>query len=262
MANIIPKVFDQVEFKRVTVPGDLFCRQGVRSFVIASANKIFCLLLLGKIFLLHYRSTRRSVKGLKSLFIVRNWHQARFAKILFPGCEGASFIVLPQASQGSFSGLNACLRVLEEKAEGVYLTVGDLYESIKAYRRDLKKLVEFKRVTVALEPLKLGDVSFSYSFEGLWREVMLSTVVVLYKNVLSVALKKSEPAKIVNFELVGRMAGLEALAARQCGVTIHSIQTALISSTSHPIFPYADWFYADGLITQRLIENIGVKRKG
>lgn len=58
------------------------------------------------------------------------------------------------------------------------------------------------------------------------------------------------------------MAGLEALAARENNSTSHCIQTALISSTPHPVFPCSDYFYSDGICTQKLIEKNGSHKEG
>lgn len=261
--NMLPSVFPNINFRYRFVAGDYLCSEVVRRMVVSTANSLFFVLFGLKTICLNWgrKSNRPGNGAQESLVLVRTEHQVRFAQRLMAGNPAVGVAVFPQVSQGS-------MRSLFKLREGVEL--GRLAEKIslgmigKAALRTFSNVRQLKRYASTLDEstLAVAGLNIPVRLADIANEISLVSVAIFYKNILSEFLAQTAPKRCINFELVGRMAGLEALAARENQVVIYSVQTALISSVPHPIFPYSDCFYTDSATTRTMIAEIGSIRKG
>jgi|GEM_PF-6392635 len=262
-ASIVPLVFKTYSFKKISTKGDILCNNYFRSILVIMANKLFGMLLLLKVAIINISVGENKKSGVRSFVLIRNEHQARFAAIVLARSGGRlGAVVFPQASQGSFGDLRKCLSLIPEGVKTFNLSLKGVFVAYKLHLKDLNSLSDYKHSIATHRFLTLNGISLPFDFRGLCNEINMVSVVVLYKNILRRLLLERSPANLINFELVGRMAGLEALAAREVGVQSHSIQTALVSAIAQPVFPFSDKFYADGAIGKGVIEDIGFVKKG
>ena len=262
VGKILQEIFPAIKFFRLKVKGDALCNDRFRRATLFAANKAFSLSLIWKTGLIHrpFSQEEKTVQ-IESLVLIRNLHQGRFAARLLGGGSRSAAVIFPQASQGALSSLRKCFELLPEGTSYVGLSWGEIASAYRASRQDIKTL----RLLCDSSPsssITIDGITLRFSLSWLIREIERAGVVILYHHLVRVLLEKVRPNRLVNFELVGRMAALESAAARKVGVQVHSVQTALISSTPHPVFPWCDFFYADGVVTQKLIGEIGTRRKG
>lgn len=262
---LVAKRMRQLEqFRRVLfveLPGDALCKEIFRVLLVKSTGLIFSFLFSLRFFFLLY-DKKENLNKVDTMFICRSYHQSRFMTKLASDLHNVGVAVIPQLTQGSLSGLSSIIRALPQG--GLKLSVRELFYGLKAAWRSLGEL---KILVKTASPAKsnvlvLNNVSHQLDFNYLAKEITRFFPFFLYKSVLAEFVKKYKPKRIINFELVGRMAGVEALVARELDVSLATVQTALISSRPHPVFPYAKYFYTDSAVTCEQLSNIGVLRKG
>lgn len=262
IAKTLPVMLPGTKFSSIKVKGDIFCNNFIRKLTIKAANAAFTVLLACRIVSLHKPFLITQVKkNIASVVIIRNVHQARSAERLLSKSCNSIAVVFPQATQGNIIGLQECIRKIPSHVPIVGLSMADVFLSYLDSKKDLKKL-QSNTIKYSDCSISIDGISIDFNVSWLVKEIMLVGIAVFYKRLLTRLIAKFLPMKLVNFELVGRFAGLEAAAAKELKVEVHSIQTALISSVVHPIFPFSEYFYADGIITKTLIENIGTISNG
>lgn len=262
VANLLPKIFPRIKFEYRYVRGDIFCVESVRRLGVGFANIIYFFLFCFKVlrFDRRYKDVH-SVSAFKSIILVRTEHQARFAQRLLNESSAACVAIFPQISQGSLRGLVSLRASLPENVPVCRVSILMLLKAFVASVVDVVRLGGGKRYhdrTV----FEVRGVKMPIRFSDLIIDIRLVWTAIFYKNVLSKLLSSTKPDRLINFELVGRMAGLEALAAHENGVEICTVQSALISSVPHTIFPFCDLFYVDSATTLNMIKEIGSKNKG
>lgn len=260
--ELLPLVFPETKFRFEYVRGDLLCYEGIRRLVIGSVNIACSLILIAKTLWFNWR--REQVEHgtrLESVVLVRTEHHLRFAHRLLKDSSAAGLVILPQVSQGLFSSLVRFSR--NAPAEIPKLGITPLM-AFRAFTRSLREIAELKKFSrnARSQVLMVAGLKIPLQISDVADEIRLVWAVLLYKNILSQLLKIAQPARLVNFELVGRMAGLEALAARENGVDSLTVQTALISSAPHPIFPHSNRFFVDSATTLSMISENGSRKKG
>jgi len=262
VAEVLPEVFPRVQFKFHYVRGDLLCSEPLRRLVLSAANLVFSgAFILRCLWPGGYRLGGEPSAFRGVLALVRTEHQARFARALMEGRDGVRALVLPQITQGS---IRTDLRLRRSITEVVplYPVVFRVMPRVaRGLIRDLQGLRSISQrrefITVAI-----SSASVKIGVHDIASELRLASATLLYRQLLSQILDSVRPERLVNFELVGRMAGLEASAARSRAVETMSIQTATISAVPHPVFPHSDWFFTDSMTTCQLIAGNGSLARG
>lgn len=258
-----PSIAGRAEF--LPVRGDVLCNEGLRALLVRSMDaamraKFVCSLLLPR-----WRGRRGSGRdaadGDGPVFIVRAVHQARFARGIGDaldriGAKGRRAVVLPQFSQGGSAGPVDELRSGGGSFEIVAPGPARIRAAAAAARRDAKALRAARRTSIEL-PLSVEGKALRFRFEGLCTELSRLRVFLLYRNLLVAVLRGMKATRLVNFELVGRMAGLDRFAAEEAGCELRTVQTAVVSEVPHPVFPFSNVFYADGPDTAARLARIG-----
>ena len=262
LAALLPIIFSELNFSYKYIKGDLLCIEPFRQTLVGSANICYIALLASKTILLNlFKHQSTASEKIGNIVIVRNGHQARFASRLKNEKASVFFAVLPQATQGSLKELLRLQKQLSSSFTLLKLSPNLVLRAVSKTWIDLINLRKFSR-SLKEENLKISGLSIPIKLSDITSEIQLISVTVFYKNILSNILKSSQAARLINFELVGRMAGLEAMAARENDTINHSIQSALISSRPHPIFPYSDFFHTDSATTVGMIKYNGSKSVG
>lgn len=244
------------------VGGDLLCMNFFRIFLLRCADFLFSILFFLKVLKLGLGC--RGSSSVETVVLFRNNHQARFAKNIILESEDMSFLFVPQLTQGAV--LN--LKKIRDDMPGYGGDLGvSFYEALRAYRKSRKLISVIRKDVKAASQkskaiLNVQNVEFEIDIAWIAKEVSRVSIAIFYKTILDELLEKYRPSKIVNFELVGRMAGIEAISAREHLASIRTVQTALISSRPHPVFPYSDYFYTDSEATKLLIKDIGSQAIG
>lgn len=263
-AALLPEAFPDLAVHFEPLRGDLWSRKGLRSPLLAMANGVLSLRLVTLAWRLSTKRpapTESMSKGITQLYVARSVHQACFAQRLAAGEDATAVAILPRALRGSLSELRTLQRLVAGESTNAGLTLSDVFRAFAATRLDMARLAVFarhglkapQRCVGYIIPLDLADIA---------SDARLSSISILYKNLLGSLLDRLRPARLVSFELTGRLAGLEAQAARARGIETNTVQTALIAGVPHPIFPHTDRFYADTAIAQRMIAKIGAVRAG
>ena len=251
------KAFESAEF--ISLRGDIFCNDVFRKRILLLANFVFSLLFIAKCALISSRRGNR-VDG-KPLVIYRNSHQERFALKLVDSGNDLSLLYIPQLTQGVLRP-----KKTNDIANGEINTLGfdlsDVLFSIRKSRVLAKPFQKISKNESADSFVHVKGVSVKLNKGWIKSELGLISIVFIYSALLSRILQKHKVKRLVNFELVGRMAGIEAMAARNLGVETVSIQTALVASRPHPVFPYSNKFFADSEVTAKMIRNNGVVAAG
>jgi hypothetical protein len=261
IAALLPGVFPGIVFNYHYVAGDLLCREPARRAVIGAANLVFSGLLALKTIGFGWRAPAVTAARARHIVLVRTEHQMRFAQRLFAGARAAGVAIFAQASQGSFKSLLALRAGVPAHVSVERVGPGMVLRAALATFADGRRLKRYaaNRQTALISvnglgiPVRLADIA---------DEIRLVSVAVFYKNIVAQMLARSAAVRLINFELVGRMAGLEALAARESGIDVVSVQSALISASPHPVFPYSARFYSDSATTCDMIAANGSRRNG
>lgn len=256
IAQAIKGSFPGIPINVVNTRGDFYCVELLRKSFMLCANLFFMAMFSLKciVFLKSWRghAPQLPMHGI----IVRVPHQARFAaRILFERRDTAIF-AFPQASQGSLRSFG---RLIKGDLHGLTvrpIRLRELLAALLGTVRDIRALGSFARVS---RPVELGGprAAMQIDFSDLARELMIFPTLVFYKNLLAVSVTTSSCKSLVTFELVGRMAGIESLVARQAGIPLTTVQTALVSATPHVVFPWSGRFLTDGPEVADQIEAIG-----
>ncbi len=262
VASLLPSVFQDVRFQYHYVRGDWLCHESIRKIAIRTANSIFFISYIIRTILLHRKIGNISLFcPIKSLILLRTSHQARFAERILQNVTNAATIIFPQISHGRIKDLLRISWMLPKNVPGCGLTTRDVLLAACKTRKDVMILKNYA-AKIQEKHISISGVTIPINLGDLAQEIKLASVAILYKNLLSQMLYTKKPDRIINFELSGSMAALEALAARENGVKSHSVQTALVSAVPHPIFPQCDYFYTDSLTTAELISQIGSRSYG
>lgn len=261
LIEILPLVFPNIRFKYWHLKGDFFSFEPFRVFSLRIIN--FALYVRMILILIHYRL--KNLKGnldetRKSIILVRTEHQLRFAKRIFGSSPYESVVFLPQVSQGTLSSMYKMSNSVIKSVHQCNITIRMLLKALLRTRKEIKHLKSKAHYDV--ESLYICGLYIPINHQDIANEIRLISVVLFYKNILAELLSGHHINYLVNFELVGRMAGLEALAAHESNVKVISIQTALISSIPHPVFPYSDFFFTDSEFTNEMLQSIGSYKKG
>lgn len=267
LGSQLPKVFPDIQFQYKYVRRDVFCIEGLRRFIIKGANLFFSgNFLIKSLWLsLKFNDTKVERKKLPIAVIIRVKHQARFAtKLIQEGkIDGVSLFLFPQLSQGSFSSLKEMLN-RELKGE-LYRTssVSTLIKGLQATLKDIKHLSKLKKEISWINiNTSCCGIAFDFQLRQILNEISLMSVVLLYKNILKNLLVDTNIQFLINFELVGKIAGVEALVARQSNITLKTVQTALVSSSPNVIFPASPVFYSDSVGNVESLNKLGSIKKG
>lgn len=262
MASLLPKVFPNIHFTNFYLKGDALCKERIRCLVVGSANSLFIILLIVKILWSScYRKSTKPSTRCKNIVLLRTVHQLRFVQRFLKISPSLTVVIFPQASQGSFKTLAKLYDSLPKLTAECRITIKMLLRAIVQTRLVICELKRYSRQNF-IRTLNVEGLELPIRISDIADEIILVSVTLFYKNLLSELLHILRPARLINFELVGRMAGLESLAARENNVQILSVQSALVSSTPHPIFPYSDKFYADSAMTAEMISHNGSRKLG
>lgn len=245
----------------VELPGDLLCKEIFRVSLVRSTGAVFSALFLARFFFLLY-GKNENLNKIDKMVICRSHHQSRFMAKLASELDNVGVAVIPQLTQGSLAGLASIIQALPHG--GLKLSIRELFFSLKTAWRSLGILKANAKTPSHVQNniLVLDNVSYEINYNWLAKEIARFFPFLLYRAVLAELVKKYKPKKIINFELVGRMAGIESLVAREVNTNLVTVQTALVSSRPHPVFPYAECFYADSYATREQLSAIGVLSKG
>lgn len=252
------RVFGEVCFEEAK--GDLLCKENYRKGFLKVANLVFTSLFILKVTVLAFGRARR--KSVTSVLLYRNLHQARFASKISSADQRFSTLFIPQLTQG---GIISALRMnnyCKNSRCSVKISVKDIIRAVNVSRTSSKNLTRTMGMNGFTNYIYLEELTLPVRMSWLASEIMAIPIASLYGALLSQILGRINAERLVNFELVGRMAGYEAMCAREQGVRVKTIQTALISSRPHPIFPYSDRFFTDSEATQSMLEDIGVIADG
>lgn len=262
VARLLPMVFPDVHFRFHYAKGDPLCCEGVRRALVAASNAVFGALLIRRTLSLHRTAGRGSrTAGCGTLALVRTLHQSRFMHRLLPTGADVSVVVFPQATQGKLRSLTVIQRGLSEIVPVIGLGSSDVAHAVCSTLSDITALRRYAHQSSGVS-IPLGGLRLPLHLGHLANEITLVSVLLLYKNLVSRLLRRLQPQRLVSLELVGRMAGLEALAARLNGVESCAVQTALVSGVPHPVFPSVGTFYADSATSAELIRDNGSKSLG
>ncbi|MBB3763519.1 hypothetical protein [Sphingomicrobium lutaoense] len=227
---------------------DLWHRRHFRSVLLLLASA--WLLLRYAVRLLNAAPAARGAESHTPLLIVRALHQFRFARGLLRESGHLSLCLVPQYSQGNVKTLVDRARTLPRKGfimvPGLSDWFGALFAAI-AMRWRLGR--ELSRTRTPPDLVGLA-IEMRHAHIGLFHVALIDRVA------------KRGGRDLVNFEMIGAMAGLEALAARRAGLRLSSVQTALISDAPLAIFPFSDEFYSDSPEMACLCERLGHVRMG
>lgn len=244
------------------VKGDLLSKNFFRVSLLRAANFLFSVNFFIKVLRLGSGSDGASYS--KTIVVCRNKHQSRFAKNIILENDNMSLFLVPQLTQGSIRQLKEIRKTMPDYKGYLGLS---FCEILKAYKES-KEIIRKIKSDIEKGPVddgfavKVNGVSLPMDFSWVAKEISFVSIAVFYKAVLDKIYKKYRPKIIVNFELVGRMAGIEALSAKENKASIRTVQTALVSSRPHPVFPYSDYFFADSEATSLLIKDVGAKAEG
>lgn len=263
IAQIVDGVFPDMIFEFVETQRDIYCIEWLRRLVLTAANSIFSITFLLKCLVVGRQRKEPSDKLISSLgFVVRVAHQARFvSRIIAANDESARIFAFPQVSQLSLKAFRQMLSREGLDRSTVTVSTSSLFRAIRATRRDTKMLGKFSKLSRPVT-LSAAGVSWTFNLSDVAVEINRISVVLLYKNIFFLTLASSGCKRLVNFELVGKMAGLEALVARQAGVELTTVQTAVVSETPHVVFPVSANFLADGPQALRSLGYIGAAKRG
>lgn len=244
---------------------DIWGNRYSRKAILKTLNIAFAFLFLSKLVfvcLFSFLTSSRETQE-KPLFIVRTQHHLRFFKALSRAAvdKDIGVMVAPQITKFSFRGYYG---LVKESMDSGYLVAPTLREIVKAIVWTLKDLSAVKKRarSSACVKIKTSCGSFYFNAASISAELPLISVLLLYKNILSMLLGRGEFRSLITFEMVSRMAGLESMAARECGVKSHAIQSALVSPVPHLVFPYSDFFYTDSPAFIDLYKKIGCIKMG
>jgi hypothetical protein len=260
LAKYLQLSFPAVEFKFHYTKGDFFCNEKCRSLLIGGANLVFGVAFAVKVLWFSRFVTQREGKSCGNVVVARTGQQLSFANQIFVGSDVA-LAIFPQISQGIFRGWGDAAAEARPGVVKLGVSFKSMQKARAQSRADVAELMNFSRQSNT-EVLRIKGLDFLVNLADISREICLVSSVLLYKNMLAEVLLANGATRLVNFELVGRMAGLEALAARKNKISSCSIQTALISAAPHPIFPYSDRFYVDSASTLPMILKNGSKKLG
>lgn len=250
----------------IEVKGDIWCNEKFRKFFLYFLDLALHLRLARELFLLRRFSgvtTHNIGEGKKMItFVVRALHQARFSIGLASKIrENINFIIIPQFTQGSALRVASELSILSKGQHIVAPNVFDLIASWRASKIDVNLLKNSNHVMLNI-PWKIGEDLVTFSIFGITTEIGTLRVLLTYRRMLGLLLRRTSSFQIVNFELVGRMAGIDRLATDDAKALLTTVQTALISETKLPVFPFAHRFYVDGPMTMEILRKIGSIGRG
>lgn len=261
LPQILKNINPKVKYRVVYSHGDTLSVPFFRNSFLKNVNLALYSIYIAKLMLLLSLSKNKDSNNSSNLILVRNNHQARFAKIISKNLDDSAVLFLPQLSQGGFKGLVKIYRELEDSSGMFVFTFYDIVTSLSKTRKVLKGLDQTSKTVENI--IRVNDISIYIDFQAIINEVGYLNIFIFYKVFLQHLLEKYSVNKFINFELVGNMSALEAICSNNSNVKNISIQTALISSISPlPIFPHASVFLTDSSPTKMLIKNVGFLQKG
>ena len=260
----IPEFAARANF--VEVAGDILCRERMRVLMLRALDLVvrikfsLGLVLMG---LLRPRLRAAGEFSGDAILLVRAFHQARFARRLCDAADDCRFetLMLPQFLQGGLVRTLRTLIPLVGESRSSIPTFRDVLMANLQARGDRRLLRDFANPGARVE-LEIAGRQLSLEVEGLPRELSNLSILLVYRRLLASLLKRRGVRNLVNFELVGRIAGLDRLAADDAGCKLSTVQTALVSEVVHPAFPHAHVFLADGPQTADRLAEIGVLKRG
>lgn len=261
LPHILSNLNNETKYTVIYRPGDVLVSNFFRVSFLKVINKALFIMFISKTLLINFllrKAHNRSNVG--ALILVRNNHQLRFASDISSNMRNSDILFLPQLSQGS---LNELFKICNEiKSKGVAHRIS-IKSILKSYIKTKSDIKEINRAScIPREKAYIDGISLDIDLEVISKEVRSLNIFIYYRNLIQELLSSSKTKKLINFELVGRMAGIESLAANSVSVQNISVQTALISATPLPVFPHASLFLTDSAPTKFLIENIGIEKKG
>lgn len=255
LAKQLPKTFPNVEISYQYTKADILCNENIRLLLLGTAGLFLSVFFIFRLIMLRFLNKDTEEKN---IVLIRTVHQARFARRLLSESNQFSLLIFPQLSQGGISNIRASL---PNNVDFISPKINEIIMGVFRTVKDIAKLSKHRCKETYY--LNIDGMDIPIEIDSLRKEIIVVSVAILYKNILSQTLARNKLyKKLVNFELVGRMAGLEALAAAEQYKVIETVQTALISSSPLPIFPHSTNFYTDSYQTVKSIQNIGALVKG
>lgn len=261
-SNILPIVFPHIRFRYKYVSGSFWIKEPIRRMIISTANIIYATTFTIKILILNHFHKIQKVEGCcKNIIVVRTEHQMRFAQKLLKRGGAVELAIIPQISQGTLKSLIKLRKTIPPSYPICHVTIKILIQAASNTFRDIKALQVYSK---GLKPstFSFSGLSIPINLSDIIDDIKLMSVTIFYKNILSLLLNSKQPTRLINFELVSRMAGLHALAAFENNVESVTVQTAVVESVSYPVFPLTDKFYADSYLTLSMIADNGSKKNG
>ncbi len=262
--RLISPLANRVRF--IEVKGDIWCNERFRKLFLSFLDVALHLRLARELFLLRrFSGAIRDNKGKGGgalSFVVRALHQVRFSIGLASRIEGnINFIIIPQFTQGSALRVVSELGSLGKNQHIIAPTLFELIASWRSSKIDVGLLKDANGVILDL-PWKIDEHMVSFSISGIATEIGTLRVLLTYRRMLGWLMRKASSYQMVNFELVGRMAGIDRLAADDANASLTTVQTALIADIKLPVFPFAHRFYVDGPMTMDTLRGVGSIGRG
>ena len=113
LPQILKNINPKVKYRVVYSYGDTLSVPFFRNSFLKNVNLALYSIYIAKLMLLLSLSKNKDSNNSSNLIMVRNNHQARFAKIISINLDDSAVLFLPQLSQGSFKGLVKIYKELE-----------------------------------------------------------------------------------------------------------------------------------------------------
>ncbi len=263
IATALPSIFSDQPFCLYNTKGDFWLWEPFRKNVLWLANCIFAFWFVFRIwFLSHLFQKDRKVELTPMVIFMRVRHQLRFVNQLVSNGIHADVMLIPQLTQGSLKADKEMVEAINKNASQQTITLKMLMRAIRSTRRDTRKLKDVPSQQPKTNNISIAGRDIPFSWSSFTKEILLASATILHKNIVEEVLKAGNYQRLLNFELVGRFAGLEYAAAQEAGAKAVTLQTAIISDRPHPIFPLSDFFYADSPSNAEMLAEIGVRRNG
>jgi len=262
--KLISPLAGRVRF--IEVKGDIWCNERFRKLFLSFLDIALHFRFARELFFLRRFSgviKDNKGEGKKTIsFVVRALHQARFSIGLASRIrEDINFVIIPQFTQGSGLTVVSALGSLRNSQHIIVPTLFQLIASWRASKIDADLLKDANDVILYI-PWRIGEHMFSFPISGIATEIGTLRVLLTYRRILGCLLRKTSSFQVVNFELMGRMAGIDRLAADDANASLTTVQSALIAETKLPVFPFAHRFYVDGPMTMDILRGVGSTERG
>lgn len=216
-----------------------------------------CLLNMAKVWL-----RRAGAPSGQVAILFRSAHHARFVNALVacaPAGEVPLVLYCPQFLHGSARQDLELLASVRGALPDVP-SVGDLVSSLLQGMWRVRSNSPDAATSVRLG---VPSSSLCVEMELVVREVRLMPVFSVYVGMLRRYLgRKPRVGRVVNFEMVGRQAGLDRVACSRSSRQLVSIQTVALLPVVLPVFPFADRFLADSPSSHHALAEVAGKEGG